>query len=71
MGGFLTGRGTANLLTRTTTILAALFILTSLGLARLAGGDRLPRSILDEPAPRAHRAAGTAGGAQRPDCPLS
>ncbi len=51
MGGFLTGRGTANLLTRTTTILAALFILTSLTLARLAGGDRVPRSILDEPQP--------------------
>lgn len=49
MSGFLTGRGTANLLTRTTTILAALFILTSLTLARLAGGDRVPRSILDEP----------------------
>ena len=51
MSGFLTGRGTANLLTRATTILAALFILTSLTLARLGGGDRAPRSILDEPPP--------------------
>jgi preprotein translocase subunit SecG len=48
-GGFLTGRGTANLLTRSTTILAVLFIITSLTLARLAGGERAPRSILDEP----------------------
>ena len=55
MSGFLTGRGTANLLTRTTTILAALFILTSLVLARLAGGDRVPRSILDEPPPPAQQ----------------
>lgn len=53
MSGFLTGRGTANLLTRTTTILAVLFILTSLTLARLAGGDRAPQSILDEGQPPA------------------
>ena len=38
MSGFLTARGTANLLTRTTSILAVLFILTSVTLARLAGG---------------------------------
>jgi len=49
MGGFLTGRGTANLLTRTTAILALLFICTSLVLAKLAGGDREARSILDQP----------------------
>jgi preprotein translocase subunit SecG len=53
MGGFLTGRGTANLLTRTTAILAAVFILTSLVLARLAGGERVTRSIIDEPSPPA------------------
>ncbi|MGF1631139.1 MAG: preprotein translocase subunit SecG [Kiloniellaceae bacterium] len=46
MGGFLTGRGTANLLTRTTAILAAAFMLTSLSLTLLAGGGQ-PRSILD------------------------
>jgi preprotein translocase subunit SecG len=53
MGGFLTGRGTANLLTRTTAILAAVFLLTSLALARLAGGERVTRSIIDEPSPPA------------------
>jgi preprotein translocase subunit SecG len=53
MGGFLTGRGTANLLTRATAILAAVFILTSLVLARLAGGERVARSIIDEPSPPA------------------
>jgi preprotein translocase subunit SecG len=52
-GGFLTGRGTANLLTRVTAVLAAVFILTSLSLAKLAGGDRVTRSIIDEPSPPA------------------
>jgi preprotein translocase subunit SecG len=52
MSGFLTGRSTANLLTRTTAILAALFIVTSLALAKLAGMERAGESILDAaPAP--------------------
>jgi preprotein translocase subunit SecG len=52
MSGFLTGRGTANLLTRTTTILAVLFFVTSLALARLAGGDRVGGSLFgDDPLP--------------------
>jgi preprotein translocase subunit SecG len=46
MSGFLTGRGTANLLTRTTAILAAGFMLTSITLTILAGGGQ-PESILD------------------------
>ena len=45
--GFMSSRGTANLLTRTTAVLAFLFFLTSLGLAWLAGGDRKPASIID------------------------
>jgi preprotein translocase subunit SecG len=44
--GFLTGRGTANVLTRTTAFLAAGFFLTSLALSWLAGMDRKPTSIL-------------------------
>jgi len=48
MSGFLTGRGTANLLTRTTAILAAAFMLTSLTLTIFAGSTRQPKSILDE-----------------------
>ena len=54
MSGFLTGRGTANLLTRTTAILAACFMATSIVLTIIAGGGSEPRSILDsgtEPAP--------------------
>lgn len=45
--GFMTGRGTANLLTRTTAFLALGFFLTSLVLSWLAGMDRKPASILD------------------------
>jgi preprotein translocase subunit SecG len=47
MGGFMTGRSTANLLTRTTAVLAALFIVTSLALARLSGTTGAPPSLLD------------------------
>jgi preprotein translocase subunit SecG len=49
MGGMMTARGTANLLTRTTAILAACFIVTSLALAILAGHSKRGRSILDQP----------------------
>ena len=53
MGGLMTTRGTANLLTRTTAILAACFIGTSLLLAILASNMRDGRSILDNPPPAA------------------
>jgi preprotein translocase subunit SecG len=45
-GGFMTSRGTANVLTRATAILAGLFFATSLILSILAGFDRRPTSIL-------------------------
>ena len=48
-GGFMTARGTANLLTRITTFLAAAFFLTSIGLAILAGNGRQSTSIVDVP----------------------
>jgi preprotein translocase subunit SecG len=50
-GGFLTSRGTANVLTRATAILALIFFITSLSLSVLAGLDRKPRSILNTGAP--------------------
>jgi preprotein translocase subunit SecG len=50
MGGFLSGRGQANLLTRTTAFLALGFILTSLVLAILASQQAERPSILDQPA---------------------
>ncbi len=46
-GGFLTGRGQANALTRATTILAALFFATSLILTIMANLNRAPKSIFD------------------------
>ena len=45
-GGFMSSRGTANVLTRATAVLAATFFATSLLLSILAGMDRKPRSIL-------------------------
>jgi preprotein translocase subunit SecG len=57
MGGLMTGRSSANLLTRVTAILAATFITTSLVLAILASQQSAPRSILDQPAQPAAPAA--------------
>jgi preprotein translocase subunit SecG len=49
MSGFMTGRSTANLLTRTTAFLAAGFMLTSIALAVLYGRQHIAgASILDE-----------------------
>jgi preprotein translocase subunit SecG len=49
-GGLMTGRASSNLLTRTTAVLAAGFIATSLLLAIVASYSRAPSSILDQPA---------------------
>ena len=45
--GFMSSRGTANLLTRTTAVLAVGFFLTSLVLSWLASYDRKPSSIIN------------------------
>jgi preprotein translocase subunit SecG len=59
--GFMSSRGTANLLTRTTAFLAAGFFLTSLFLSWLAGYDHKPGSILDAaPASQSQPAGGAA-----------
>src|SRR5262245_4179803 len=44
-GGFLSSRGTANVLTRTTAAIAVIFFTTSLLLSILAAWDRKPRSV--------------------------
>jgi preprotein translocase subunit SecG len=44
--GFMSSRGTANLLTRTTAVLAVGFFITSLLLSWIASYDRKPASIL-------------------------
>ena len=51
MYGFMTGRSSANLLTRVTAALAALFFATSLVLAILASTPSRPDSLLNDPAP--------------------
>lgn len=50
-GGFLSSRGTANVLTRTTAFLAMAFFATSLLLSLIAGTARKPSSILNTGAP--------------------
>jgi preprotein translocase subunit SecG len=45
--GFMSSRGTANLLTRTTAVLAVGFFLTSLFLSWYASYDRKPSSIIN------------------------
>jgi preprotein translocase subunit SecG len=56
-GGFMTGRGTANLLTRITGVLAGLFFLTSIGLTLLALHGSSTISPLDAGAPKSSASA--------------
>ena len=56
--GFMTGRSTANVLTRTTALLAVGFFITSLLLSWLAGLGRHPASIIN-----------TGGGSQTQEAP--
>lgn len=65
VGGFMTGRGQANALTRATAILAGLFFLTSIVLAVMANTGRTQRSIIDG-AP-ATSAPATPGGPSAPN----
>src|SRR3984893_18014465 len=59
--GFMTGRGTANVLTRTTALLAVGFFLTSLALSWYAGLNRKPASIVNTGgAPATQQTPGTA-----------
>ncbi|MBV9758522.1 MAG: preprotein translocase subunit SecG, partial [Alphaproteobacteria bacterium] len=60
MGAFMTGRGTANLLTRTTAVLATLFMLLSLALALLNRGTMGAgrTSVLEPPPPAGAPATG-------------
>ncbi len=60
-GGFMTGRGQANALTRATAILAALFFATSIALSMIASYGRAPKSILDTAAPHGQSSAPAPG----------
>ncbi len=59
--GFMSSRGTANLLTRTTAVLAVGFFATSLLLSWIASYDRRPASIIGaQPASQSQPAGGAA-----------
>ena len=66
MSGFMTGRTTANLLTRTTAVLAGCFFVTSIGLAVLAAHQRTPHSVLDQGAAPASEAPVPVPSSQAP-----
>ena len=70
-GGLMTTRGSANLLTRATGILAGAFIVTSLTLAIIAGNGRTERSILDEPTRPGPTAPATPAARSAPAVPLA
>lgn len=61
-GGFLTGRGTSNLLTRVTAGLAACFFVTSMALTVLAQRSAAPRSVFEPAADPVTKSAPAAPG---------
>ena len=61
-GGFFSARGTANVLTRATAVLAGLFFITSLSLTILAGWGRGPSSIFTTPTTLPSGAPAAPGG---------
>lgn len=72
MGGLMTGRGTANLLTRTTAILATIFMVLSLALALLnRGTSGVGRSLLDTPGATLPATPGEAGRPALPALPAA
>ena len=72
MGGLMSGRGTANLLTRTTAILGTIFFVLSLALALLnRGTGGVGRSLLDNPPPIGAPATPGALPAESPAVPAA
>jgi len=77
-GGLMTVRGSANLLTRTTGILAALFFATAIGLTILSEIDRPAQAILEKAAgrvgeetPTPHRGLDAPDGVQEGTTPAA
>jgi preprotein translocase subunit SecG len=71
MSGFMSGRSTANLLTRSTAVLAACFFATSIALALLASSQRAPHSVVDTGSPPASSAPAAPGQAPAPVAPAA
>jgi preprotein translocase subunit SecG len=70
-GGLMSARGSANLLTRATAILAACFILTSVVLALLASHGRNTASILDRPGASAPAGVPAPANQSQPSAPAA
>ena len=71
MSGFMTGRTTANLLTRATAILAAAFMTTSVLLVVMHNRERAPRSIIEEGAPAAPATPSAPAAPATPSAPAA
>jgi preprotein translocase subunit SecG len=69
MSGFMTGRSTANLLTRTTAILAGAFFATSILLVILAAHRNEARSIIEQSAPPITAPSAPASAPAAPSAP--
>jgi preprotein translocase subunit SecG len=69
--GFMTGRGTANVLTRTTALLALGFFITSLALSLLASHSRTPVSLIGGSAPAQQQQAPAPGAPAPPMAPFN
>ncbi|HXP73701.1 MAG TPA: preprotein translocase subunit SecG [Stellaceae bacterium] len=69
MSGFMTGRSTANLLTRTTAILAGAFFATSILLVILAAHRNEASSILEQSAPATTGPSAPASAPAAPSAP--
>jgi preprotein translocase subunit SecG len=69
MGGLFTARGSANLLTRATAILATLFIVNSLALGVLASSQHKTSSLIDQIAPVAPAAPQSDKAPETPAAP--
>jgi len=71
MSGFMSGRSTANLLTRTTAILAACFFATSIVLVLMATQRGEIRSLVDQPATNSQTVPAAPSGPAVPVPPAS
>jgi preprotein translocase subunit SecG len=69
--GFLSSRGTANVLSRTTALLAAGFFVTSLALSWIAGYEHRPVSVINTSGGAAAPVPPAPGGGSQPAAPLS
>jgi preprotein translocase subunit SecG len=69
MGNFMSGRGTANLLTRTTAILGTAFFMLSLGLALLYKGGSVDNAAAILNAPVQHSTPATSPAPPAPGAP--